>query len=242
MKLYGRGEKRTVSRAFAQEDAPERPKKLITDYFSMNRENTVPQYDERPDRAMPNTENKLCSQQTFLDLGQQDFLFKECKECGMKYDSSFTSEIRLHQRFHKFHTTGMIVKYEKSDVIGRCGEYVSFLVLRQRREEIMELVNNELNAIDLYGDETVYGMADKSGKLVSVIIVDPHPTLLKISRLWTRKDVRRKGLASRLLKDILFFERKNKSDLVFSAPTDAGLSFAKSFIGSDTNVNTYTNR
>ena len=106
----------------------------------------------------------------------------------------------------------------------------------------MELVNNELNAVDLHGNETVYGMADKSSKLVSVIIVDPHQTLLKISRLWTRRDVRRKGLASRLLKDILSFERKSKSDLVFSAPTDYGLSFAKSFLGKDTQVNIYTHR
>jgi hypothetical protein len=239
MKLYGRQPieaKRPVSRAFL-EDEPVSGKKLITDYFSVNRENNT---DNKHVSSEHSPEAKK-TKQTYLDLGQNDFLFKECKECGMKFDSSFANEVRLHQRFHKFHISGMSVKYEKGDVIGRHGYYVSIVVNKSKRQEIMELVNSELNAVDLNGNESAYGMVDQDGKLVAVIITDQHPEACLVSRIWTRADMRRKGMATFLLQSVLKYEKKSVDNLQFSSPTDSGHAFAKSFIGEQGSVNIYNN-
>ncbi|KAJ0624328.1 putative N-acetyltransferase ESCO, zinc-finger [Helianthus annuus] len=45
--------------------------------------------------------------QFHLDLGQSDFMFRNCKICGMKFVPGDEDDERLHKEFHKSYTHGI---------------------------------------------------------------------------------------------------------------------------------------
>lgn len=48
--------------------------------------------------------------QFHLDLGQSDFLFRNCKTCGMKFVPGDEDDTKLHKEFHKNYTHGIGLK------------------------------------------------------------------------------------------------------------------------------------
>ncbi|XP_035846670.1 uncharacterized protein LOC110940468 isoform X2 [Helianthus annuus] len=48
--------------------------------------------------------------QFHLDLGQSDFMFRNCKSCGMKFVPGDEDDGRLHKEFHKSYTHGIGLK------------------------------------------------------------------------------------------------------------------------------------
>ncbi|KAJ0837375.1 putative N-acetyltransferase ESCO, zinc-finger [Helianthus annuus] len=48
--------------------------------------------------------------QFHLDLGQSDFMFRNCKICGMKFVPGDEDDERLHKEFHKSYTHGIGLK------------------------------------------------------------------------------------------------------------------------------------
>lgn len=222
MKQYGRSERRIASTSTFSAGSGTK-KELITDYFTINKENTV----KKPSTLNVAPHRPL--KQTFLDLGQKNLMFRECSECGMKYDSSFEEEVQLHKRFHRLHASGITIKFNTTDIIDRHGSFIAIIVPSNRCKDLMDLVNNEMNAVELAGNESVYAVIEGENRLCSVAIIEPDPTLLKLSRIWTRQDMRRKGLATFLLDSVLKFEGKLKDNVQFSSPTPLGNLFAKSF-------------
>ncbi|KAJ0753930.1 putative N-acetyltransferase ESCO, zinc-finger [Helianthus annuus] len=48
--------------------------------------------------------------QFHLNLGQSDFMFRNCKSCGMKFVPGDKDDERLHKEFHKSYTHGIGLK------------------------------------------------------------------------------------------------------------------------------------
>lgn len=241
MKKYGRatattGFKPTAIQPSQFANHEKENKKLITDYFTVSTENhSTNQRCVKSSVVETNSPTTKARQQSFLDAGQKNFLFNECKDCGMKYDNSFESDVQLHRRHHRFHTRGMLVKVEQGNIIGRMKMYCAIAInQRQRKREIMELVNDKLNAVDLTGQESVFGVVDDKSRLCSVAIIDSdNAPGLRVSRIWTRADVRRQGLATFLLDSICKFEGKCREMIQFTSPTPLGRLFAQTYTKTD---------
>jgi hypothetical protein len=225
MKQYGRSDKKAPLASGFSFGAESR-KELITDYFTINKENFV-----KKTAFNTSTQQHKHPKQTFLDLGQKNLVFTECSECGMKYDSSFEKEVQLHKRFHRLHASRKSIKFNTKDIIGRYGDFIAIIVPSSRCKELMDLVNSEMNAVSLAGNECVYAAVEGENRLCSVAITEPDPILLKLSRIWTRQDMRRKGLATFLLDSVIKFEGKLKENVQFSSPTPLGNLFARTFTG-----------
>lgn len=241
MKTYGRsggGEKRSASGSSVFVESSN--KRRITDYFGVPE--TVAKAENRHNAPVPPGSGPAKTQ-LYLDVGQKGLLLHECRECKMRFDRAFPCEVRLHDRFHRFHTTGMQIKYEARDVIGRHKEFTAVSVAGRRREEIMELVSKELNAVDLGGDEHVFVLVDDKNRLCSVVITEAVEKggYIAVSRIWTRQELRRRGLASILLQAIVDAKDTPKDRVIFSAPTDSGRQFAQAFTG-QSRIVVYTDR
>ncbi|KAL8263155.1 hypothetical protein R6Q59_024504 [Mikania micrantha] len=48
--------------------------------------------------------------QFHLDLGQSDFMFRNCKSCGLKFVPGDEEDVKLHKEFHKNYTHGIALK------------------------------------------------------------------------------------------------------------------------------------
>lgn len=53
---------------------------------------------------------KIKYAQFHLDLGQSDFMFRNCKTCGFKFVPGDEEDAKLHKEFHKNYTHGIGLK------------------------------------------------------------------------------------------------------------------------------------
>ena len=113
--------------------------------------------------------------------------------------------------------------------------YKVFLHVNNGRCVGLCLAERIIKARRVKGDSNQSGSASKSSSIQTE--QTPVPAVVGVSRIWTCKTSRRKGIANNLLECVMsqfiYGMEIEKDDLAFSQPTESGCHLARSWYGED---------
>lgn len=239
MRLYGRNIKQNIQ----TESTNEMPKKTSLHSYFPTIATGSPILNNHEKKSAKSTSIQLYFQ-------KEDNAFHQCSECEMTFQPSIEQDRIQHEKFHSKHLL-MTIKWNDSNIQNQfhcnipsisqtCAIYYypSTLSLNRKKqillEEILSRIEKDMGSTALKISEHMLFFVMNIQYIVSIFVCeyinDECDMKLGILRMWTRQDMRRKGIASFLLKKILDILNIPSNRLVFSTPTFQGIEFAKAFL------------
>ncbi|XP_053618314.1 uncharacterized protein LOC128679861 [Plodia interpunctella] len=250
---------RTPSPSPTEETA--KPQKLFPIFSNPNPGTTTPNTKESEKSKRCILKNG--SDQYVIDAGQKRFGATQCHECGAIYqigDPQDEHDHLVHHnatdviRFNGWKEEFVVFRSETSRCIRVRGTDPGW---KRVQALLRRLVHPQLGyEAELRGEPhtyTAYLYIEKK-KIVGCLVVEPklkgyklipgdpdccsvehYPVKCGVSRVWTHRSARRRGVAARMMDcaraSFLYGAALTIADLAFSAPTAAGKAFAASYTG-----------
>lgn len=153
---------------------------------------------------------KSKSRQMYLDFGQGNLTSIQCGECGVLYDSSFSSDVRLHAQQHR------LWMQRWSSVADKVSMYCEwrrkfadgFSILSTLKpcaflKQFLDYVCDDMSASHLKDSIFLSSLlVNPDGTVVSVVVANYNnasSAIISVERVWTAKEYRQRGLAKRLM-------------------------------------------
>lgn len=239
MRLYGRSIKQNVQ----TESINEIPKKTsLHSYFpTLSIDSSVLHNDNK--KIMKSKSMQLYFQ-------KEENTFHECSQCGMTFQPFIDQDRIQHEKFHSKHLL-IAIKWNESNIQNQFDYnipsisqactiyYYSSASLPSRKKqtllnEILSRIDEDMESTTLKISKHMLFFVMSIQYVVSIFVCEhinsEYGMQLGILRMWTRQDMRRKGIASFLLNKILNILNISSNRLAFSAPTFQGIEFAKAFL------------
>lgn len=176
-----------------------------------------------------------------------------CKDCGMSYTRTSPDDVALHSNFHTTHLQGLAIP---ASIMHDGSEVLRISYLKQCEMNLinksLEIVDAELSATSppLNSTYNLHALV-RNNRIISFVLSHPldvaYPvtdsgelmktptkTILGISRMWTCKTHRGKGLVRKLLDQVLALSvtgyRVKKSEVGFTQLSGTGGIVAKKWL------------
>ncbi|XP_039745349.1 uncharacterized protein LOC120623393 isoform X2 [Pararge aegeria] len=250
--------------ANSTEDNKEKPQKLFSIFSEPNPGISIPRSKESAaEEKSKKVLLKSGNNQYIIDAGQKKFGATQCTECGVIYQIGDPEDEHDHLVHHNATDVLRFNGWKEECIVdrtatGRCIKIRGGESGWKRVESVLSrVVHPQLGyAPELPRQQhayTAYLFIEKK-QIVGCLIMEPksraykllpgepdccsvedYPVKCGVSRIWTHKSFRRKGIAVRLLEcaraSLLHGMAVVRSDVAFSAPTPAGKGLATTYCG-----------